>query len=152
MYHQVRASSSCSAPPDLLLVSERDNNIQLRSPVVNIITTPPGNASNVAVAKREQQQPLQQQPQPQHHHHVTRQQQEMNSSGSHSKHLRISSANGKHNKYVNMPQQLEEDVVDAAAAAAMPMPHATHPQYNSRHLHHHSKEERIRLEVGSNMN
>ncbi|KAM7354880.1 NKD inhibitor of WNT signaling pathway naked cuticle [Cochliomyia hominivorax] len=37
MYHQVRASSSCSAPPDLLLVSDRENNIPLRSPVVNII-------------------------------------------------------------------------------------------------------------------
>ncbi|KAH8370422.1 hypothetical protein KR093_003407, partial [Drosophila rubida] len=158
MYHQVRASSSCSAPPDLLLVSERDNNIQLRSPVVNIITTPPGNASTAAATakQQQQQQPLPLHQQQHHQQHVTRQQQEISSSGSHSKHLRISSSSGKHGKYANMPQShhqhhqqqlpLEEDVVDAAAAMAMPATHATtHPQH-SRHLHHHSKEERIRLE------
>ncbi|XP_005177232.2 protein naked cuticle [Musca domestica] len=31
IYHQVRASSSCSAPPDLLLVSDRENNLSLQS-------------------------------------------------------------------------------------------------------------------------
>uniref|UniRef100_A0A1A9WA89 Protein naked cuticle homolog n=1 Tax=Glossina brevipalpis TaxID=37001 RepID=A0A1A9WA89_9MUSC len=43
MFHHVRASSSCSAPPDLLLVGERENNLSLLSPAVNII----GNASTV---------------------------------------------------------------------------------------------------------
>ncbi|SPP76546.1 protein naked cuticle isoform X1 [Drosophila guanche] len=156
MYHQVRASSSCSAPPDLLLVSERDNNIQLRSPVVNIITTPPGNASGTAGNKQLQQQGHQHhQALPHthasrhHHQHPMQLPQDMSSSGSHTKHLRISSssAGGKHGKYANVQQQtvppgVDEDVVDAAAAA---QPSAQQQQQHSRHLHHH-KEERIRLE------
>ncbi|KAH8364695.1 hypothetical protein KR084_010232, partial [Drosophila pseudotakahashii] len=150
MYHQVRASSSCSAPPDLLLVSERDNNIQLRSPVVNIITTPPGNASSGATKQQHQSH------QQHHHHHQpssgrshpahTGHPQDVSSGGSHSKHLRISStSNGKHGKYSNMQQQhlpQDEDVVDAAAAMQQQQ-HGGHA--HSRHLHHH-KEERIRLE------
>ncbi|XP_017127040.2 LOW QUALITY PROTEIN: protein naked cuticle [Drosophila elegans] len=151
MYHQVRASSSCSAPPDLLLVSERDNNIQLRSPVVNIITTPPGNASSAA-SKHHQSSSHHHQTSA-NHHHTTRHNpnplqaghpQDMSSGGSHSKHLRISStSNGKHGKYSNMQHHLaqDEDVVDAAAS--MQQPHGNHA--HSRHLHHH-KEERIRLE------
>uniref|UniRef100_A0A1A9ZUB2 Protein naked cuticle homolog n=1 Tax=Glossina pallidipes TaxID=7398 RepID=A0A1A9ZUB2_GLOPL len=43
MFHHVRASSSCSAPPDLLLVGERENNLSLLSPAVNII----GNTSTI---------------------------------------------------------------------------------------------------------
>lgn len=150
MYHQVRASSSCSAPPDLLLVSERDNNIQLRSPVVNIITTPPGNASVGGSGKQPQQH--HHQPLPHQHQHHSRHQsgnpQDVSSGGSHSKHLRISSSsNGKHGKYSNMHQQQtlphqDEDAVDAAAG--MQQSHGGHA--HSRHLHHH-KEERIRLEV-----
>ncbi|KPU78865.1 uncharacterized protein Dana_GF10788, isoform D [Drosophila ananassae] len=149
MYHQVRASSSCSAPPDLLLVSERDNNIQLRSPVVNIITTPPGNASVGGSGKQAQQH--HHQPLPHQHQHHSRHQsgnpQDVSSGGSHSKHLRISSSsNGKHGKYSNMHQQQtlphqDEDAVDAAAG--MQQSHGGHA--HSRHLHHH-KEERIRLE------
>ncbi|XP_037720674.1 protein naked cuticle isoform X1 [Drosophila subpulchrella] len=150
MYHQVRASSSCSAPPDLLLVSERDNNIQLRSPVVNIITTPPGNASSGATKQSHQHH--QSQSNPHHHHHSSGRShpsqpghpQDVSSGGSHSKHLRISSAsNGKHGKYLNAQQHLpqDEDVVDAAASVQQQ--HAGHA--HSRHLHHH-KEERIRLE------
>ncbi|KAH8373360.1 hypothetical protein KR009_004093, partial [Drosophila setifemur] len=157
MYHQVRASSSCSAPPDLLLVSERDNNIQLRSPLVNIITTPPGNASD-SNSKQQAQQHHQALPHhhQQHHssssrqHHQPGNPQDVSSGGSHSKHLRISSSsNGKHGKYSNMHHQLpqqqqhqDEDVVDAAAAMQQ-QPHSSHA--HSRHLHHH-KEERIRLE------
>ncbi|KAH8332263.1 hypothetical protein KR074_012042, partial [Drosophila pseudoananassae] len=153
MYHQVRASSSCSAPPDLLLVSERDNNIQqLRSPVVNIITTPPGNASVGGSGKPSQQQNHPQAHLPHQHHsrHQSGQPQDVSSGGSHSKHLRISSSsNGKHGKYSNMHQQQtlphqDEDVVDAAAAG-MQQSHGGHAQTHSRHLHHH-KEERIRLE------
>nr|XP_017107585.1 protein naked cuticle isoform X4 [Drosophila bipectinata] len=154
MYHQVRASSSCSAPPDLLLVSERDNNIQLRSPVVNIITTPPGNASVGGSGKPSQQHHHPQAHLPHQHHsrHQSGQPQDVSSGGSHSKHLRISSSsNGKHGKYSNMHQQQtlphqDEDVVDAAAAG-MQQSHGGHAQTqsHSRHLHHH-KEERIRLE------
>ncbi|XP_044249903.1 protein naked cuticle isoform X2 [Drosophila takahashii] len=151
MYHQVRASSSCSAPPDLLLVSERDNNIQLRSPVVNIITTPPGNASSAAT-KQQQSHHQHHQTNPHHHHRShpshTGHPQDVSSGGSHSKHLRISStSNGKHGKYSNMQQQQhlpqDEDVVDAAAAMQQQQQHGGHA--HSRHLHHH-KEERIRLE------
>ncbi|XP_030380399.1 protein naked cuticle isoform X1 [Scaptodrosophila lebanonensis] len=164
MYHQVRASSSCSAPPDLLLVSERDNNIQLRSPVVNIITTPPGNALSSTTKQQQQQQ---QQHHHTHHHQATGQQHVLAkhqdiSGSSNSKHLRItsSSTGGKHNgKYVNVQQhphqqqqqqQNGEDVLDGSAH-----PHA-HPQeqnqqqqeahQQSRHLHQSHKEERIRLE------
>ncbi|XP_017041484.2 LOW QUALITY PROTEIN: protein naked cuticle [Drosophila ficusphila] len=155
MYHQVRASSSCSAPPDLLLVSERDNNIQLRSPVVNIITTPPGNASSGA---GKQQAHLHHPTNPHHHHAAGRSHpsqpghpQDVISGGSHSKHLRISSTNngngnGKHGKYSNMQHNVhlpqDEDVVDAAASMQQQQ-HGGHA--HSRHLHHH-KEERIRLE------
>ncbi|XP_017072074.1 protein naked cuticle isoform X2 [Drosophila eugracilis] len=153
MYHQVRASSSCSAPPDLLLVSERDNNIQLRSPVVNIITTPPGNVSS-GVSKQQQSHHQHHQTNPHHHHSSGRSHpshsgnpQDVSSSASHSKHLRISStSNGKHGKYSNMQQQhlpQDEDVVDAAASMQQQPQHSGHA--HSRHLHHH-KEERIRLE------
>ncbi|KAH8296349.1 hypothetical protein KR054_004921, partial [Drosophila jambulina] len=157
MYHQVRASSSCSAPPDLLLVSERDNNIQLRSPVVNIITTPPGNASGSASKHHHNQHHGSMHP---HHNHNSSSNagrhtqsgnphpQDVSSGGggSHSKHLRISSgSNGRHGKYSQQqaPQQ-DEDVVDAAAAMTQQQQHGGHNTH-SRHLHHH-KEERIRLE------
>nr|NP_001262029.1 naked cuticle, isoform B [Drosophila melanogaster]AGB94722.1 naked cuticle, isoform B [Drosophila melanogaster] len=144
MYHQVRASSSCSAPPDLLLVSERDNNIQLRSPVVNIITTPPGNASGAGSKQQSHHQTNHHSSGRSHPGH-TAHPQDVSSGGSHSKHLRISStSNGKHGKYSNMQQQLpqDEDVVDAAATMQQQQ-HTGHA--HSRHLHHH-KEERIRLE------
>ncbi|XP_015050969.2 protein naked cuticle isoform X2 [Drosophila yakuba] len=143
MYHQVRASSSCSAPPDLLLVSERDNNIQLRSPVVNIITTPPGNASGGGSKQQSHHQT--------NHHTSGRTHpghpghpQDVSSGGSHSKHLRISStSNGKHGKYSSMQQHLPQDEDAVDAAATMQQQHTGHA--HSRHLHHH-KEERIRLE------
>ncbi|KAH8242384.1 hypothetical protein KR032_004217, partial [Drosophila birchii] len=158
MYHQVRASSSCSAPPDLLLVSERDNNIQLRSPVVNIITTPPGNASGSASKHHNQHHSTH----PHHHNHNSNSnagrhpqsghphpQDVSSGGGSHSKHLRISSgSNGRHGKYSNMQQgqPQDEDVVDAAAAMTQQQQqHGGHTTTHSRHLHHH-KEERIRLE------
>ncbi|EDX11026.1 protein naked cuticle isoform X1 [Drosophila simulans] len=145
MYHQVRASSSCSAPPDLLLVSERDNNIQLRSPVVNIITTPPGNASGAGSKQQSHHQTNHHSSGRSHPGHAVHPQ-DVSSGGSHSKHLRISStSNGKHGKYSNMQQQLpqDEDVVDAAATMQQQQQHTGHA--HSRHLHHH-KEERIRLE------
>ncbi|XP_061396252.1 protein naked cuticle [Musca vetustissima] len=40
IYNQVRASSSCSAPPDLLLVSDRENNLSLRSGTASKINPP----------------------------------------------------------------------------------------------------------------
>lgn len=49
IYQQVRASSSCSAPPDLLLVSDRENNLPLRSGMVtsvNKLVTPPSTCTN----------------------------------------------------------------------------------------------------------
>lgn len=49
IYHQVRASSSCSAPPDLLLVSDRENNLPLRPGMVtsaNKLVTPPSTCTN----------------------------------------------------------------------------------------------------------
>ncbi|XP_073840843.1 NKD inhibitor of WNT signaling pathway naked cuticle [Musca autumnalis] len=45
IYHQVRASSSCSAPPDLLLVSDRENNLSLRSGTAHRNNVPSTTAS-----------------------------------------------------------------------------------------------------------
>ncbi|XP_055381641.1 protein naked cuticle [Condylostylus longicornis] len=61
MYHQVRAQSSCSAPPDLLLVSDRESNHQqhLKSPISNGTSPSPKRLENVQL----------QQPQNTHNHH-----------------------------------------------------------------------------------
>ena len=53
MYHQVRAASSCSAPPDLLLVSDRENNVPLKS-AVNVIATTPAATSTTATSSSKQ--------------------------------------------------------------------------------------------------
>ncbi|XP_046806867.1 protein naked cuticle isoform X2 [Lucilia cuprina] len=135
MYHQVRASSSCSAPPDLLLVSDRENNIPLRSPVVNIIaattaatapattTTSPSSGINAChltsvsnnnqrhhQQKLQQQHQLQQQQQ-QHHHHVTTQQLSLAYNGT--KDMVVgnnSSSNGKHQKQTNKHGQQQQQL------------------------------------------
>ncbi|KAI8122179.1 Protein naked cuticle [Lucilia cuprina] len=133
MYHQVRASSSCSAPPDLLLVSDRENNIPLRSPVVNIIaattaatapattTTSPSSGINACHLtsvsnnnQRHHQQKLQQQhqlQQQQHHHHVTTQQLSLAYNGT--KDMVVgnnSSSNGKHQKQTNKHGQQQQQL------------------------------------------
>ncbi|XP_075159984.1 NKD inhibitor of WNT signaling pathway naked cuticle [Haematobia irritans] len=49
IFNQVRASSSCSAPPDLLLVSDRENNLPIRPEIgndINASTPPPSSCAN----------------------------------------------------------------------------------------------------------
>ncbi|XP_037949976.1 T-box transcription factor TBX5-like [Teleopsis dalmanni] len=139
MYHQVRASSSCSAPPDLLLVSDRENNIPLRSPVVNIITT----STNASGSSQKHQQHHHQQLQ--HQQHIPQQLQN-GTKDTTSKHLKMNSKNSSKlvNTNTSTPQQTlqqhqhqQQDEVDG-------------PQ-QSQHQRHsqppHNKDERIRLEV-----
>uniref|UniRef100_A0A1I8NX69 Protein naked cuticle homolog n=1 Tax=Stomoxys calcitrans TaxID=35570 RepID=A0A1I8NX69_STOCA len=68
IYNQVRASSSCSAPPDLLLVSDRENNIPLRSeiaPGINTLATP-NNCPAVSSSNNNPKDPQQHHPPQQH--------------------------------------------------------------------------------------
>ncbi|XP_014088333.2 protein naked cuticle [Bactrocera oleae] len=151
MYHQVRASSSCSAPPDLLMVSDRENNIPLRSPVVNLIsnTTTTTDAahhhSSAAVGCSSVQK----------HHHATGQQQQQqmthrdlhqqhcSKDGGGKQHLKLSSKSAS-SKFINTQQQLavnsqqqqQQDEIDGPQQT-------THQRHSS---HQHGKEERIRLE------
>ncbi|XP_067643471.1 protein naked cuticle isoform X2 [Eurosta solidaginis] len=156
MYHQVRASSSCSAPPDLLMVSDRENNIPLRSSVVNIITTTtttPGTAhhSSGAVGSSGVQKHHQQQS-----HHAAAQQTQKEQQQQHQhcskdsgkQHLKLSSKN----KIANTQQQLavtsqnqqqqqsqqQQDEIDGQQQQS------AHQRHSSSH--HQGKEERIRLE------
>ncbi|XP_053956333.1 protein naked cuticle [Anastrepha ludens] len=156
MYHQVRASSSCSAPPDLLMVSDRENNIPLRSPVVNIITTTTptatghhssGAVGSSSVQKHHQQQQhaagqqQQQQAHKEHHQH-----QHYSKEGSSKQHLKLSGKSAA-SKFVSAQQQLavtnqqqqhqqQQDEIDGQQQTS-------HQRHSS---HQHGKEERIRLE------
>ncbi|XP_039965217.1 protein naked cuticle [Bactrocera tryoni] len=154
MYHQVRASSSCSAPPDLLMVSDRENNIPLRSPVVNLIstatTTTPAAHHHSSAAVGCSSVPK--------HHHATGQQQQQHAAhrdphqqhgakdDGGKQHLKLSSKSAA-GKFINTQQQLAvssqqqqqqqyQDEIDG--------PQQTSHQRHSSHQH--GKEERIRLE------
>ncbi|XP_011186391.1 protein naked cuticle [Zeugodacus cucurbitae] len=159
MYHQVRASSSCSAPPDLLMVSDRENNIPLRSPVVNLIsttttTTAAAHHSSATVgcssvqklhhsASGQQQQASHRDP------HQQQQQQHCAKDVSSKQHLKLSSKSAA-SKFINATQQqlavgsqqqqqhqhLQQDEIDGQQPAS-------HQRHSS---HQHGKEERIRLE------
>lgn len=128
MYHQVRASSSCSAPPDLLLVSDRENNIPLRSPVVNIIgattapattTTSPSssalNGCHITSATNNNQrhnQKLQ-------HHHVTATQQQQH---------QLSLAYNGTKDITNTKQQQQHHHQKQSSAIANSLSHSKHGQ------------------------
>lgn len=121
MYHQVRAPSSCSAPPDLLLVSDRENNIPL------ISTTTPTNGH--------QKQHHQHQ---QHHHHK-------DIISKNCQNARISeNSNTKNNgnsKLANVTGTVNHHNNDVA----IDQQHQNSQQPNPNH--HQSKDERIHLEV-----
>ena len=144
MYHQVRASSSCSAPPDLLLVSDRENNIPLRTPLVNIISAHGNNVNGKSNAAQDVSSSLQ-------HDNMKAEQQQNGTKDTTttSKHLKISNSNSKNHHHhhhhsskagvVDNQQTTPEDVTDG---------HAQQTQQRHHHSHHHSKEEQhIRLEV-----
>ncbi|XP_011199495.2 protein naked cuticle [Bactrocera dorsalis] len=153
MYHQVRASSSCSAPPDLLMVSDRENNIPLRSPVVNLISTA---TTTTAAAHHHSSAAVGCSSVPKHHHATGQQQQHATHRDPHQQHgskddggkqhLKLSSKSAAA-KFINTQQQLAvssqqqqqhqyQDEIDG--------PQQTSHQRHSSHQH--GKEERIRLE------
>lgn len=155
-HHQVRASSSCSAPPDLLLVNDRENNIPLRSAVTDVIggtTTPPTTGVNGCpdLATCNNNQKLQHQ---QHAHHQQQQQKQQHQT-QHPQQTHVKSYNsskdvayGRHQKVVGGSKQVQHNLQQKSPENEG---HVESQQCfsSARHANHQQQrtEEHIRLEV-----